>query len=165
MVVVVGVRDAPVAWLYGIWQKAAMVALQGNKSWFGLAGGGATVRLRCVLAEFVRVMEPGGGSGAWELGKPSQKRRFGSQGNEEKYTRASTVPPAVAAAAKRPPPSVGAGNLPLRLAAMLLLPHVAMTTAPGPCEATSMRSIRRNSRWNHIRNVRDVSAKYPCFSI
>uniref|UniRef100_A0A0E0JA84 Uncharacterized protein n=1 Tax=Oryza nivara TaxID=4536 RepID=A0A0E0JA84_ORYNI len=114
MAVVVGVRDAPVAWLCGIWQKAAMVTLQGNKSWFGLAGGGATIRKKIT-------------DQAWEFGKPSQKRRFGSQGNEEKYTRASTVPPAVAAAAakavavaaKQPPPSVGAGNLPLRLAAML----------------------------------------------
>uniref|UniRef100_A0A0E0N701 Uncharacterized protein n=1 Tax=Oryza rufipogon TaxID=4529 RepID=A0A0E0N701_ORYRU len=99
----------------------------------------------------------GRGDQAWELGKPSQKRRFGSQGNEEKYTHVSAVPPAAAAAAaeaaaKRPPLGVGAGNLPLRLAAMLLLPRVAMTTAPGPREATSMKSIRRNSRWNHIRN-------------
>lgn len=73
MAVVVGVRNAPVAWLCGIWQKAAMVTLQGNKSWFGLAGGGATVRLRCVLAEFVRVMEPGGGSGRCKRGFGRQK--------------------------------------------------------------------------------------------
>uniref|UniRef100_A0A0E0PG38 Uncharacterized protein n=1 Tax=Oryza rufipogon TaxID=4529 RepID=A0A0E0PG38_ORYRU len=45
---------------------------------------------------------------------------------------------------------------------MLLLPRVAMTTAPGR-KATSMRSIRRNSRWNHIRNVRDISVKYPAY--
>nr|BAD34046.1 hypothetical protein [Oryza sativa Japonica Group] len=39
-----------------------------------------------------------------------------------------------------------------------------MTTAPGPREATSMRSIRRNSRWNHIRNVRDIpSSPLPPF--
>uniref|UniRef100_A0A0E0FY65 Uncharacterized protein n=1 Tax=Oryza nivara TaxID=4536 RepID=A0A0E0FY65_ORYNI len=28
---------------------------------------------------------------AWELGKLSQKRRFGSQGNEEKYTQRSIL--------------------------------------------------------------------------
>uniref|UniRef100_A0A0E0BSM9 Uncharacterized protein n=1 Tax=Oryza glumipatula TaxID=40148 RepID=A0A0E0BSM9_9ORYZ len=78
MAVVVGVRDAPVAWLCGIWQKAAMVALQGNKSWFGLAGGGATVRLRCVLAEFVRVMEPGGGSGSKKIRKKNYRSSMGT---------------------------------------------------------------------------------------
>lgn len=84
MAVVVGVRDAPVAWLCGIWQKAAMVALQGNKSSFGLAGGGATVRLRCVLAEFVRVMEPGGGSGRC-------KRGFGRQMPSSRFPELETT--------------------------------------------------------------------------
>lgn len=43
-----------------------------GQSWFGLAGGGAIVRLSCVLADVVRMMELAGGNGRC-------KRGFGRQ--------------------------------------------------------------------------------------